>query len=214
MNKEERKNHWNTVFKTKNHNDVSWYQQVPQVSVDLIHEIALPKNAPIIDIGAGDSALIEILLNEGYTDLSVLDISAEAISKSQQRLAKKADKVHWITADITTFKSSKNYLLWHDRAAFHFMFEEDDRRNYILNAKEFIENKGYLIVGTFSQNGPEKCSSLPLNRYSEEELTATFEPHFTKDKCLLSVHTTPFNTSQEFTFCRLKKEPISEHKVL
>ncbi|MGV3599396.1 MAG: class I SAM-dependent methyltransferase [Bacteroidota bacterium] len=197
------KNHWETVYATKQPNEVSWTQERPQTSLDLISGLNLPKSAPIIDIGGGDSKLVDYLLKAGYEDITVLDISANAIKRARQRLGRNADKVTWIVSDINEFKPTKAYDVWHDRATFHFLTTPENIAGYIALTKKWV--KGYLIIGTFSTEGPKKCSGLDIKQYSAEGLQSTFSDSFTQQECFTVNHTTPFNTEQNFVFCRFMK---------
>lgn len=197
------KNHWDTVYETKNPDEVSWTQEKPQTSLDLIRSAGLGKDARIIDIGGGDSNLVDFLLDEGYQNITILDISAKALEKAKIRLGSKAEKVKWIVSDITEFKPEENYDIWHDRAAFHFLTSPEQVSKYVDIAEKNI--KGFLIVGTFSKNGPEKCSGLEISQYDNDSLSEVFEPAFERIKCLTEDHTTPFGTLQNFVFCSFKK---------
>lgn len=198
------KNHWDTVYATKNPNEVSWTQDKPQTSLDLIHSAGLGKDARIIDIGGGDSNLVDFLLDEGYQNITILDISAKALEKARARLGNKAEKVKWIVSDITEFKPEENYDIWHDRAAFHFLTSPEQVSKYVDIAEKNC--KGFLIIGTFSKNGPEKCSGLEIRQYDSESLSKVFEPAFERIKYLTEDHTTPFGTIQNFVFCGFKKK--------
>lgn len=200
----EKKSHWENVYSTKQSNEVSWTQEVPKTSLDFITNFQLPKSAPIIDIGGGDSKLVDFLLEEGYTDITVLDISAAALERAKARLGAKANMVQWIVSDITAFKPDKHYKVWHDRATFHFLTTSEQIQAYLNIAKDAID--GYLAIGTFSENGPKKCSGLDIKKYSEFDLVTAFSKDFNKIKCIEENHTTPFNTIQNFTFCSFKKQ--------
>lgn len=198
-----RKTHWETVYETKEPNEVSWTQEIPKTSLDFIQNFNLPKNAKIIDVGGGDSKLVDFLLNEGFTNITVLDISAKALDKAKARLGKKAESVTWIVSDITEFEPNIKYDLWHDRAAFHFLTSEEEKKKYL----EIIERSvaGYLILGTFSENGPKKCSGLDIQQYTEESLNSILENEFEKLICIIQDHKTPFETVQNFLFCSFNK---------
>ena len=198
-----RKNHWEDVYKTKSPNEVSWTQEVPKTSLDFIRSFGLDKTAKIIDIGGGDSKLVDFLLHEGYKDITVLDISAKALEKAQKRLGDKAKGVTWLTSDITEFKPDTTYDVWHDRATFHFLTHPEEVEAYIAIAARAV--RGYLTIGTFSENGPEKCSGLEIQQYSEEKLTTLFKSGFDKIRCVEQDHETPFGTEQNFLFCGFKK---------
>lgn len=192
-------NHWENVYKTKQPYEVSWTQNKPVTSLDFIFDFNVPKSSAIIDIGGGDSNLVDYLLNEGYTDVTVLDISAAALEKAKARLGDKATQVNWLVSDITEFKPEKKYVIWHDRATFHFLTASEQVDKYVNIAQSAV--KGYIVIGTFSENGPIKCSGLDIKQYSKEELTITFSERFKKIKCIQDDHITPFNTTQNFTFC-------------
>ena len=195
--------HWENVYETKKPNEVSWTQPMPQTSLELIHALYLLKTASIIDIGGGESTLVDHLLEEGFENITVLDISSKALDKTKQRLGAKAEKVKWIVADITEFKPDTTYDLWHDRATFHFLTTATQINKYIDIASNAV--KGFLTIGTFSENGPTKCSGLSITQYNEESLTALMKNRFERIKCITEDHTTPFNTKQNFLFCTFKK---------
>jgi len=199
----ERKNHWETVYETKQPNEVSWTQENPKTSLDLIRETHLDKTAKIIDIGGGDSKLVDYLLEEGYENISVLDISAKALERAKKRLGKNAEKVTWIVSDITEFKPEIAYDIWHDRATFHFLTTSEQIKKYAEITEKWIN--GFLILGTFSENGPKKCSGLDIKQYSEAAMENQFSNSFKKLKCITEDHTTPFETKQNFTFCLFEK---------
>jgi SAM-dependent methyltransferase len=196
------KKHWENIYTEKQPNEVSWTQEVPAISLTLIHELNLPKSAQIIDIGGGDSKLVDFLLQEGYENISVLDISEKALDRAKKRLGALADKVTWIVSDITTFAPSTTYDLWHDRAAFHFMTTTEQIEKYLRIAEKAV--KGYLTIGTFSYDGPTKCSGLTIKQYDEAALALQLSNGFTKIKCVTEEHITPFNTKQHFLFCTFK----------
>ncbi|WGF92390.1 class I SAM-dependent methyltransferase [Aequorivita marisscotiae] len=199
----DRKKHWETVYETKNPDQVSWTQEIPKISLKIIHSFKLNKDAKIIDIGGGDSKLVDYLLEEGYNNITVLDISEKAIAKAKKRLGEKASKVNWIVSDITEFEPDTSFDVWHDRATFHFLTTDDQIKKYTNIATIFV--RGYLIIGTFSQNGPKKCSGLEIKQYNEEELTSELKKGFDKIQCITEDHLTPSNTTQNFLFCSFKR---------
>jgi 2-polyprenyl-3-methyl-5-hydroxy-6-metoxy-1,4-benzoquinol methylase len=201
MEKNERKNHWNHIYETKELKDVSWFQPKPETSLDFIHEFHIPKSAKIIDVGGGDSLLVDHLLDLGYEDLTVLDISEKAIEKAKQRLGNRAEKVKWIVSDIVEFNPTEKYDFWHDRAAFHFLTTEADVTKYLEIAKNAIQPNAIIVVGTFSESGPKKCSGLEIKQYSEKSLSDKLASLFKKIKCITVNHVTPFQTIQNFVFC-------------
>lgn len=199
----ERKNHWETVFSTKQPHEVSWTQAVPTTSLDLIAACELSLDAEIIDIGGGDSNLVDHLLDLGYQKISVLDISSHAIDRAKKRLGEKADLVTWIVSNIVDFKPTKKYTLWHDRAAFHFLTEKNQIEAYQNLINETV--KDYLIIGTFSENGPKKCSGLDICQYNSTSLNELFQLNFTPITTFTEDHKTPFETTQNFVFSCLKR---------
>ncbi len=199
----EKKKHWETVYGTKFPNEVSWTQEIPKISLKLIDSFKLSKTAKIIDVGGGDSKLVDFLLQEGFENISVLDISEKALEKAKKRLGVKAKKIKWIACDIAEFEPDTTYDVWHDRATFHFLTTNEQTTKYIETAKRCV--RGYLILGTFSEDGPKKCSGLAIKQYSEKTLTAQFRNGFAKMQCLLEEHTTPFYTTQNFLFCSFQK---------
>ncbi|HEX8515634.1 MAG TPA: class I SAM-dependent methyltransferase [Bacteroidia bacterium] len=203
---EDKKQHWENVFATKAENEVSWFQTYPKTSVEFIELFNLPLEANIIDVGGGDSHFVDALLDKGYKNIYVLDISANAIERAKQRLGDRANKVNWIVSDITEFEPKVKFDFWHDRAAFHFLTSEDKIYKYVSIAEQAINEKGYLILGTFSEDGPTKCSGLEIKQYNESSMSARFEVRFDRIKCIREDHKTPFNTVQNFLFCSFKKK--------
>jgi SAM-dependent methyltransferase len=197
------KKHWETLYETKNPDQVAWTQDIPTTSLDFINSCKLPKSASIIDIGGGDSKLVDFLLDQGYTNISVLDISAKSLEKAKNRLGERSKLIHWIESDITKFKPTKTYDIWHDRASFHFLTQPDQISKYVAIAEKYIDK--YLILGTFSEQGPTKCSGLEIQQYNEESLTKIYDKQFEIINCINENHMTPFKTSQNFLFCRFKK---------
>ena len=197
------KQHWEAVYKTKNSKQVSWTQSIPKTSLNFIHSFGLKKNAKIIDIGGGDSKLVDFLLDESFENITVLDISAKALDKAKQRLGNRANKVNWIVCDVMDYKPNTTYDVWHDRAAFHFLTTQQQITTYIHIASKAVT--GYLIIGTFSVDGPKKCSGLEVKQYNEEILTAELQNNFDKIHCIKEDHITPFNTTQNFLFCSFKR---------
>ncbi len=203
MNK---KQHWENVYNTKQFTELSWYQQVPQESLDFVKEFSLPLTASIIDIGGGDSYFVDHLLTAGYKNITVLDISAAAIHKSQLRLGAKATSVNWIISDVTELDIDKKFDYWHDRAAFHFLTAAEEINNYLYVARKHLTQSGKMVIGTFSLEGPYKCSGLPVKQYSETGLQQALKKWFKKIRCIASEHITPFNTLQHFLFCSFQKQ--------
>jgi len=201
----DRKKHWENIYQTKDLKDVSWYQPTPTTSLDFLKQFNISTTAKIIDIGGGDSFLVDHLLDLGYTDLTVLDISAASLDRAKQRLGDRATKVKWIVADAATFKPTEQYDFWHDRAAFHFLTQEQEITNYIDTIQKSIKPTGILVIGTFSEEGPKKCSGIEIKQYSETTMTDRLKKFFEKVKCITVDHKTPFDTIQNFIFCSFKK---------
>lgn len=197
------KEHWEAVYQNKGPEEVSWTQEIPKTSLNFIHSFNLDKSAKIIDIGGGDSKLVDFLLDEGFENISVLDISAKALEKAKLRLGNRSEKVNWIVSDILDFKPDTTFDVWHDRAAFHFLTTKEQVEKYIEIAQSAVS--GYLTIGTFSENGPKKCSGLDIKQYSEETLHAVLKNRFEKLHCIYEDHKTPFNTTQNFLFCSFKR---------
>ncbi|CAI8392203.1 MAG: Trans-aconitate 2-methyltransferase [Flavobacterium sp. SCGC AAA160-P02] len=197
------KQHWETVYKTKKPDQVSWTQEIPKTSLDFINSFQLSKDASIIDIGGGDSNLVDFLLEEGYSNITVLDISGKALERAKKRLGKKGNMVTWIESNVIDFNPEKTYDIWHDRAAFHFLTSQDQVSSYVSLANRCV--KKHLIIGTFSMNGPQKCSGLNITQYSKNKMSRIFTKSYKNLKCIEEIHNTPFNTTQNFIFCSFKK---------
>ena len=197
------KEHWENIYATKGMEEVSWFQKVPTTSLDLIKQVAKNKQDAIIDIGGGDGFLVDNLLELGYTDITVLDISKNAIDRAKKRLGKLAEKVKWIVADITEFVPKQEYVVWHDRAVFHFLIEQQDKENYreLIN----LAVSGYFILATFSDQGPNKCSGLEICNYAKKDIEAFFSLNFRMISSFNYNHPTPFGTYQNFIFSVFNK---------
>ena len=205
MDSQTNKQHWESVFSTKEEKEVSWFQPYPKTSMEFLELFQLPLTANIIDIGGGDSHLVDALVEKGFQNIWVLDISANALEKAKQRLGGKANQVHWIATDVTEFIPPVQFDFWHDRAAFHFLTNEEAVNKYVSVAEKGIKENGYLVLGTFSENGPTKCSGLEIQQYNEASMSTRFEFTFNRIKCITENHTTPFNTVQNFLFCSFQK---------
>jgi 2-polyprenyl-3-methyl-5-hydroxy-6-metoxy-1,4-benzoquinol methylase len=202
-----RSEHWEHIYQTKPLNEVSWFQPKPETSLGFVTHFKVPLNAKIIDIGGGDSLFVDHLLDLGYQDITVLDLSASAIARAKERLGTRANQVTWIVTDVVQFQPTEMYDFWHDRAAFHFLTDELEIATYLRIAQKNIRPDGILILGTFSEQGPKKCSGIEIKQYSEESMTDRLKAHFQKIKCLKVEHKTPFDTLQQFVFCSFKKSP-------
>ena len=198
--------HWNNVYYNKNENEVSWYQKIPKTSLDHIKSLNLNLDSKIIDVGAGESRLVDNLLDLGFNNIDVLDISKKSIEKVKNRLGEKSEKINWIVSDINDFVSNNKYDLWHDRAAFHFLKDSSQINNYVELANSSLNSKGKIILGTFSSNGPLKCSGLEISRYNSSSINEIFKKHFILLNHRISTHPTPFDTFQEFLFTVFEKK--------
>ena len=202
----EKQQHWETVYQKKDFTEVSWFQETPTTSIAFFESLNLPKSANIIDIGGGESRFVDYLLDTGYQNVSVLDISATAIEKKKKTLGNKAQNVKWIVSDVVDFKPTEQYDFWHDRATFHFLTQKEDVTQYIQTVSQHVKPEGTLILSTFSENGPTKCSGLPIQQYSERTLSEQVEAFFTKVKCVIVDHITPSSAIQTFIFCRFERK--------
>jgi ubiquinone/menaquinone biosynthesis C-methylase UbiE len=203
----DRKKHWENIYSTKELKDCSWYQPTPVTSLEFIEESPITKASKIIDIGGGDSFLADSLLEKGFSDITVLDISEAALERAKQRLGDKAKKVKWIVGDAVNFSPSEKYDLWHDRAVFHFLNDKAEVVRYTQTVNNALHDNGIVVMGTFSESGPKKCSGIEITQYSKESLSRVFENGFRRLKWLNVDHPTPFNTTQNFTFCSFQKLP-------
>lgn len=197
-----RKNHWENVYQTKDVDQVSWYLDHLDNSFQMILDTKVSKDAAIIDVGGGSSTLVDDLLQHGFADVSILDISGKALENSKERLGQKSESAEWIEADITQVSLPENhYDVWHDRAVFHFLTDENDRRKYVELVKKSLKVGGHIIVASFGLNGPKKCSGLDVVQYSPDSMHGEFGKSFELVKSISETHETPFNTTQEFIYC-------------
>ena len=202
------KHHWEQVYSTKATNSVSWFQEHADRSLALIRSTGAARSAAIIDVGGGASALVDDLLADGYSSLTVLDLSAAALAAAQRRLEALSERVTWLEGDITVMSLPVHaYDLWHDRAVFHFLITPSSRQAYVNAVLKSVKPGGHVIVATFAEDGPTQCSGLPVMRYSPTELHAEFGSLFTLLKHEREEHRTPFGTVQKFVYCYCRKEP-------
>jgi len=198
--------YWQNIYKSKEDNEVSWTQEYPNSAIKFLQSLRLPYDANIIDVGGGASKFADALLDLGYSNISVLDISEAALARSKKRIGAKARAINWIVADINEFASNATYDFWYDRAVFHFLTKGKMIANYVQTVSSAITANGHFLLGTFSENGPKKCSGLEVTQYSETKMKDTFNSSFQAIECFQELHTTPFNTTQEFQFCGFKKK--------
>lgn len=204
----DRKAHWEAVYTTKGENEVSWFQDDPAPSLELINLARPTKESHIVDIGGGASRLVDRLLARGFAHVSVLDISAAALDVAKARLGERASSVQWIVADVTTWRSAQQFDIWHDRAAFHFLVDPKDRAAYIARMKQAVRPGGHAIIATFAIDGPEKCSGLPVNRYDPAELARELGEDFVLIESRRHDHATPWNSNQRFQFSLFRRQGV------
>lgn len=195
-----RQQHWDSVYREKDDELVAWYQAHPTRSLRLVRECAVELDAPIVNIGGGNSRLVDHVLDLGYTDVTVLDISPTALTLAQERLGTRSGLVTWIEADATTYDFAREYRVWHDRAAFHFLTEAVDRARYVERLRQAIPGGGHVIMATFASDGPENCSGLPVRRYSRESLSEALGTDFEPVRFEFETHRTPGGSTQEFLY--------------
>ena len=193
------KSHWEKIYKEKSPHEVSWTQEIPSTSIHFFSDFKIQKDNPIIDVGGGESKFVDYLIDNGYENISVLDISENAINRAKDRIGFRSKFINWIVCDINDFEPEKNYAVWHDRALFHFLTSQTAIDRYVekvkLNAKNFI-------IGTFSTLGPKKCSGLNITQYDESSLKKLFvDQSISFNKSENINHITPFETTQNFIFC-------------
>ena len=196
------KAHWEKAWLAKRAHEVSWYQKVPQLSLSMIKNAGLDHNAPLIDIGGGASLLVDHLLEAGYRDITVLDISRAALEHARQRLGGQAGRVNWVEADITHFTPDRSFALWHDRAAFHFLVEVADRKRYVEVLHQALLPGGQAIIAPFAPEGPKKCSGLDIVQYDAAGLQTILGGDFDLLEQGAEEHLTPAGTIQNFGFYR------------
>lgn len=199
--------HWDHLYASRPTSELSWFQAHDEVSLRLIRATGVPASEPLIDVGGGSSTLVDDLLAAGFSRVAVLDLSPEALAAAQRRLGASAARVQWIEADITQVALPRDaYAIWHDRAVFHFLTSYQERQAYVAAAKRALRPGGHLIIATFAEDGPERCSGLPAMRYSADALVAEFGAPFVLVHAEQSEHRTPAGTVQKFIYCDLRKE--------
>jgi 2-polyprenyl-3-methyl-5-hydroxy-6-metoxy-1,4-benzoquinol methylase len=199
--------HWDKIYREKAPDAVSWYRPHLETSLALIEKVAPSRDASIIDVGGGESTLVDDLLAHGYQNVSVLDVSQTAIDVTKQRLGPAAERVHWLAADITSAEfPSSTYDVWHDRAVFHFLTKTDQRLAYVRQVARAVKPGGHVLVSTFGPEGPTKCSGLEVIRYDADSLHAEFGIRFHMLNSIKELHNTPFGTTQQFLYCLCRLE--------
>ena len=201
--------HWDEVYEKKRTDEVSWYEPRPEKSLELIRSTGIQVIDPIIDVGGGASLLVDELLAAGYSDLTVLDVSAAVLEKLGARLGSAASSVELLRQDVTGFRPARQYALWHDRAVFHFLTQREDRQRYIAALQRGVRPSGHVLMATFGPAGPQRCSGLPAVRYDAATLAAELGADFGLIESFLVVHRTPWNSEQQFLYCRFRVLPVS-----
>ncbi|KRP87488.1 SAM-dependent methyltransferase [Bradyrhizobium yuanmingense] len=202
----DRSNHWDHVYATKGEAEVSWYQDSPAISLAMIRAAGSDRDTTIIDVGGGASRLVDALLQDGYRDIAVLDLSANALAAAKKRIGQAASTVDWIVADATTWRPARTYDVWHDRAAFHFLTDPRDRVAYVERLRSAVRPGGHVIIATFAPDGPEKCSGLPVQRHDSASLAAELGPEFKLVETRSETHHTPWHSTQAFQFSRFRRQ--------
>lgn len=200
-----RTDHWEEVYRSKSEREVSWFEDEPRMSLELIRAAGLPLDAPIIDVGGGESRLVDRLLALGHTDLAVLDISAKALDVAQARIGDAAAQIDWIVADITKWKPTRQWRLWHDRAAFHFLTDAGERRAYVNAMRQALAADGHVIIATFAPDGPERCSGLQVLRHDAQSVAGELGPEFRLEETRDHAHRTPGGAVQHFQYARFSR---------
>jgi hypothetical protein len=200
------KRFWEQIYQQRDPTtDVSWYEPQPLTSLELIRIAGVSKEGALIDVGGGASVLVDCLLKSGFSDVTVLDISATALNHAQQRLGSRAARVAWVETDITLYNPSRCFQLWHDRAVFHFLTSPEDRRSYITALRSGLSLGGHLIIGTFAKDGPPRCTGLPVVRYDSDSLCYELGPDFQLIHQKCETHITPWDSKQRFHWFLLKR---------
>jgi ubiquinone/menaquinone biosynthesis C-methylase UbiE len=202
----DRQAHWQSIYATKAEREVSWFQDDPQPSLALIEQIASPSSS-VIDVGGGASRLADALLERGFQDLTILDLSSAALAAAKERIGQEARRVQWIVADIAAWEPSRAYDVWHDRATFHFMVAEPDRAAYLSRLTRALNPGGHVIIATFALDGPEQCSGLPVRRYDADTLAQTLGADFQLISSRRHEHVTPRGAAQPFQFSVFRRVP-------
>jgi len=208
MNDVSRQSHWENVYATKGENEVSWFQETPVTSLELIRLAGAIRTSGIIDIGGGASRLADGLVSQGFGDVTVLDLSAAALAAARSRMGDNANRVTWIAADVTIWEPSRTYDVWHDRAAFHFLTDPEDQAAYVARLRRALRPGGHAIIGTFALDGPERCSGLAVSRHDAGSLAAALGGGFELIDTRRHEHITPWGTPQRFQFSTFRREQV------
>jgi SAM-dependent methyltransferase len=200
-----RAQHWDGVYGSKAEDAVSWFQETAETSLELLDRLALPAGTRLVDVGGGASRLVDELLVRGGCEVTVLDVAAAGLARAQSRLGPAAAEVTWVVADVTDWQPEQTYDVWHDRAVFHFLVDEDDRRHYVRTLRSALRVGGHVVVATFAVDGPEQCSGLPVVRYDAASLARALGPGWDQVASRRQVHRTPWGGEQPFTWLLLRR---------
>jgi SAM-dependent methyltransferase len=199
--------HWSRLYRARQPAELSWYEPHPRRSVELIRETRVAADAPILDVGGGASLLVDELLKLGYSDVTVLDLAPEALAHARSRLGRDAERVRWIAADVTRFRSARRYAVWHDRAVLHFLVDAEDQQQYVKVLRDTLTPSGHLVLAIFGPAGPTRCSGLPVHRYSVETLSTLLGPGYQPRNSAVEEHRTPSGVVQQFLYTRWQAVP-------
>jgi arsenite methyltransferase len=199
-----RKEHWKNIYKTKDHKQVSWYQKSPEISLELLSKIHAEPSQSILDVGCGTSVLVDKLIEQGYRNITLVDLSEEALSIIKDRLGNLSNIPNFLSQNITKSSFTTPFEIWHDRAVFHFLVDEKDRKDYMSTLARSLTNNGRAIIGTFSLNGPNTCSGLNVVQYDEEMMTLELNPDLELEDAVTSIHKMPNGEEQEFMYFIIK----------
>ena len=205
MTKPDLRSHWEAVYKTKGEGDVSWFEERPAVSLELVRATGVDSDASIIDVGGGASRLVDVLLKDGFRHVTVLDLSENALTVSRLRLGSRGAGVRWIAANVTTWEPEQAYQVWHDRAAFHFLTSAEDQAAYAERVVRAVPPGGHVIIGTFALDGPERCSGLPVARHDSASIAQVLGSSFQLVESRDHTHQTPTGSTQRFQFSRFQR---------
>ena len=198
--------HWNKIWTKYRETEVSWFQEKPLLSLDLIKRHTVDRNVRVLDVGGGSSRLVDYLLTSGFGHIGVLDIAVPALNVAEVRLGDRASSVEWIVSDVTAYEPSQPWDVWHDRAVFHFLVDAGDRQSYVQSLRRSLCPNGIVVIGAFGPEGPKKCSGLDVKRHSPESLCKAFGSEFVLVESQLEIHQTPDGTNQQFVYCVFQLE--------
>ncbi len=201
-----RKHHWENIYKTKDYKKVGWYQESPEISLELLSKIHAEPSQSVIDVGCGTSVLVDNLIKKGFRDITLVDLSEEALLAIKDRLGNKGNIPNYLSQDITKTTFTRTFDIWHDRAVFHFLTDANDRKDYMLTLSRSLSNDGWAIIGTFSLNGPRTCSGLDIVQYDEDKMNLELSPDLELEDSVTSIHVMPNGKEQEYMYFIIRHE--------